>query len=124
MKIDPKHDYRKPIYAVSLAALMTTGLVTGCINDTKDSGKIEVRTGHGKYADPVIEGTTDPNIEGGETVIVDPTDPIIDGGETVIEDPQIEGELPPEPELDGDVAVIDDGDETEIAGDVQVVDED
>lgn len=30
MKIDPNHNYRKPVYAISLAAIMTTGLLAGC----------------------------------------------------------------------------------------------
>ena len=71
MKIDPKHDYRKPIYAISMAALMATGIMTGCVHDKEGSGKIEVRKGHAKETEPELmgEAETVPEIAGDVQVV-------------------------------------------------------
>ena len=85
MKIDPKHDYRKPIYAISMAALMATGIMTGCVHDKEGSGKIEVRKGHAKETEPELmgEAETVPEIAGDEIVITEEKYVEIDGGEVV-----------------------------------------
>ena len=85
MKIDPKHDYRKPISAISMAALMATGIMTGCVHDKEGSGKIEVRKGHAKETEPELmgEAETVPEIAGDEIVITEETYVEIDGGAVV-----------------------------------------
>lgn len=107
MKIDPKHDYRKPIYAISMAALMATGIMTGCVHDKEGSGKIEVRKGHAKETEPELmgEAETVPEIAGDEIVITEGTYVEIDGGAVVETEESFE--------LAGDVEVIETETESE-----------
>lgn len=102
MKIEPRHDYKKPLYAVGMTAILGATMLmgTGCGDKVKTS--LEVRSGHSKEVEL-----------GGATTIIegDIAEPDIDyaGEEDVCPDDDVElaGETAPEDdlELSGDVEI-------------------
>ena len=106
MKIDPKHDYKKPIYAIGVATLIGATALFGTACGPKDSGGrskshrdtkpegTEVRLAGEETIDPgyveldgdvaVVE-TDPPDVElSGEDVVCE-TEPYLEGGATVSE---------------------------------------
>ncbi len=92
MKIDPKHDYRKPLYAAGVAALVGATAMFGTAG-----GPSGPRTA----GETTTCETSDVELDG-EVAIE--TDEVELAGEEIIETDYVE--------LDGDVAVCDPTDET------------
>ena len=90
MKIDPKHDYRKPLYAAGVAALVGATAMFGTACDPPRTA-----------GDTTTSETSDVELDG-EVAIE--TDEVELAGEEIIETDYVE--------LDGDVAVCDPTDET------------
>ncbi|MBR3279782.1 MAG: hypothetical protein IKG01_12905 [Lachnospiraceae bacterium] len=74
MKIDPKHDYKKPIYAIGMAALIGTTAILGTACGPQLAGAAEP-----------LETTEDVQLEGEvPEITVDGTDPD-DGSDLVLD---------------------------------------
>ena len=105
MKIDPKHDYRKPLYAAGVAALVgaTAMFGTACgPNGPRTAGETTTTESDIELAgDTTTCETSDVELDG-EVAIE--TDEVELAGEEIIETDYVE--------LDGDVAVCDPTDET------------
>ena len=95
MKIEPRHDYKKPLYIAGLTTMIGASMLLGTACGDDVATKIDVRSGHN---DPVVE-------LGGEAQLAGETDAPYYEGTT---DVDIEGEV--------------DGGDVELAGDVDVVD--
>ena len=102
MKIDPKHDYRKPLYAVGVVTLVGATAMFGTACGPRTAGETTTTESN----DVELAGELGPE----ETEVVE-----LDG-EVAIETDEVElaGEetIETEVELDGDVAVCDPTDET------------
>ena len=74
MKIVPSKNYRKPLYAVGLAAVMLTTAVTGCTDIVRTDGDTTCETTEeiALAGDVVVstDGTTEP-METEEPVVLD-----------------------------------------------------
>ena len=102
MKIDPKHDYRKPLYAVGVAALVGATAMFGTACGPRTAGETTTAESGVKLGgDTTTTETSDVELDG-EVAIE--TDEVELAGEETIETDYVE--------LDGDVAVCDPTDET------------
>lgn len=88
MKIEPRHDYKKPLYIAGLTTMIGATMLLGTACGDDVAKKIDVRSGHN---DPVVE---------------------LDGEAQIDPDVELMGEttVDPDVELSGDVAII----ETEV----------
>ena len=92
MKIDPKHDYKKPLYAIGVATLIgATALFGTACGSNENTGRTK------SNRDTKPEGT-EVRLAGEETI--DPGYVELDGVVAVVETD------PTDVELDGDVAVV------------------
>lgn len=100
MKIDPKYDYKKPLYAIGVATLIGATALFGTACGPKDSAGRTKSNRDSKPSESEIElageETIDPGyVEiGGDVAVVetDPTDVELAGDDIVCEpDPSLEG---------------------------------
>ena len=103
MKIDPKHDYKKPLYAIGVATLIgATALFGTACGSNENTGRTK------SNRDTKPEGT-EVRLAGEETI--DPGYVELDGDVAVVETD------PTDVELDGVIAVVDtDPTDVELAG--------
>ena len=93
MKIDPKHDYKKPLYAIGVATLIgATALFGTACGSNENTGRTKSNRDtkpEGTEVRLAGEETIDPgNVElDGDVAVVetDPTDVELAGGETICE---------------------------------------
>lgn len=104
MKIEPRHDYKKPLYAVGVAALIGSAAVfgTGCFGPQL-AGEATVASSEHKYGGKSKIEQTELQLAGDTQVVetepefageVDETGPMIAGGLDIVEtEPVIEGDM-------------------------------
>ena len=93
MKIEPRHDYKKPLYAVGVAALIGSAAVfgTGCFGPQLAGEATVASSGH-KYGGKSKIEQTELQLAG-DTQVVE-TEPMIAGGLDIVEtEPVIEGDM-------------------------------
>ena len=102
MKIEPRHDYKKPLYAVGMTAILGATMLMGTACGDKVKTSLDVRSGSNKSveldgATTIVEGEIAPeiNYEGGETIY--PDDDVELAGETAAPEDDVE--------LSGDVEI-------------------
>lgn len=108
MKIDPKHDYKKPLYAIGVATLIGATALFGTACGPKDSAGRTKSNRDSKPSESEIElageETIDPGyveLDGDVAVVeTDPTEIELAGGETICET---------EPSLGGAATVVEPG---------------
>lgn len=85
MKIEPRHDYKKPLYIAGLTTVIGATMLLGTACGEDVATKIEVRSGHndpmvelggeaqlaGETDAPYYEGTTDVDYVGEEDILID-----------------------------------------------------
>lgn len=107
MKIEPRKDYKKPLYMAGVATMIGATMLfgTACGEDTVKG--LKVRSGHAEIVEPILEGEAQPpELEGETTIDIDYEGDIqIDGEEDIAPPDETE-----EVELDGDVVIVDDDD--------------
>ena len=100
MKIEPRHDYKKPLYAVGMTAILGATMLMGTACGDKVKTSLEVRSGHSKEieldgATTIVEGDiAEPDIDyAGEEDVCPDDDVVLEGETSPDEDLELSGDV-------------------------------